>query len=160
VQSKSREERRAQADISNAGLRAWLPELCVMKRRHGRPVSLTEPLFPGYLFVDMDPASPQEWQAVRWARGVRDVVRDGTGPLPVPASAMAVLLGRFKEGVVDEPSPLIPGARVRVTTGPMACLEGLVLASPTPQHRVQVLMELLHRELTVELDEFDLERIS
>jgi hypothetical protein len=42
----------------------------------------------------------------------------------------------------------------------MAYLEGLVLASPTPQHRVRVLMQLLHRELSVELDVFDLERVS
>ena len=160
AQTKPHKERRALAHVVAAGLQAWLPELTTTKRRHGRPVALREPLFPGYVFVVMDPTSPPDWQAVRWARGVRNVVGDGTGPLAVPASVMAGLLGRFKDGAVEEPSFLTPGAHVRVTTGPMAYLDGLILTSPTPQHRVRVLMRLLHRELTIELDAFDLERVS
>jgi transcriptional antiterminator RfaH len=160
VQSKPRAERRALAHIMDAGLRAWLPEVSTTRRRHGRPVTLLEPLFPGYLFVVMDPTSPREWQAVRWARGVRDVVGDGTSPLLVPEPAIAALLARFGDRVVQEPPFLTPGAHVRIARGPMEYLEGLLLESPTPQHRVRVLMQLLHRQLIVEVDAFDLERVS
>jgi len=160
AQTKPHEERRALVHVVDAGLQAWLPEISVTKRRHGRPVALREPLFPSYLFVVLDPASPQDWQAVRWARGIRNVVGDGTGPLSVPVAAMEGLLRRFRDGAVEAPSFLIPGAHVRVTRGPMAYLEGLVLARTTPQHRVRVLMQLLHRELAIELDAFDLEGVS
>jgi transcriptional antiterminator RfaH len=159
AQTKPREERRALASIADAGLRAWLPELNVTKRRHGRPVSLLEPLFPGYLFVDMDPTFPLEWQAVRWGRGVRSIVGDGSAPLSVPEEAMAALRARFGEQVVQVPSPFLPGTRVRVIGGPMVYLEGLLLEAPTPQSRVRVLMQLLHRELVVEMDTFELERV-
>lgn len=160
VQTNPRKERRALAHISDAGLRAWLPEISVPKRRHGRPVRLLEPLFPSYLFVTMDPALPSDWSVVRWGRGVRDIVGDGTEPLLVPEPVMGVLHARFGERVTEAPSPLIPGARVRVVDGPMVDLEGLIVEAPTPQSRVRVLMQLLHRELIVEMDGFDLERIS
>jgi hypothetical protein len=42
----------------------------------------------------------------------------------------------------------------------MMYLEGLLVENPTPQHRVRVLMQLLRRELTVEVDVFDLEPVS
>ena len=160
VQTNLRKERRALAHISDAGLRAWFPEISVTKRRHGRPVRLLEPLFPSYLFVTMDPALSSEWSVVRWGRGVRDIVGDGTGPLLVPEPVMGVLHARFGERVTEASSPLIPGARVRVVDGPMVDLEGLIVEAPTPRSRVRVLMQLLHRELIVEMDGFDLERIS
>ncbi len=160
VHTKPHKERQAATEFTGARLRAWLPELGVLKRRHGRPVQLTEPLFPGYLFVVLDPTVPQEWNAVRWARGVRDVVGDGLAPLPVPEPAMAALRVRFGESAVLKRECFIPGGRVRVARGPMMYLEGLLLESPTPQHRVRVLMQLLRRELTVELDMFDLEPVS
>jgi transcriptional antiterminator RfaH len=102
VRTKAYAERCARTHIAAAGLRAWLPEISVMKRRHGRPTPLTEALFPGYLFAVMDPAVPEQWQAVRWARGVREVVGDGADPLPVPDAAMTVLLARFGTGVVPD----------------------------------------------------------
>lgn len=160
VRTKPREERRALVYIMAAGLRAWLPEINVLKRRHGRPALLTEALFPSYLFVVMDPTKPPQWQAVRWARGVRDVVGDGASALPVPAAAMTALLARFGGGVVQDLPSLTPGTRVRVLRGPMAYLEGLLVEQPTPRQRVRVLMQLLHREMVVELDAVDLERVS
>lgn len=160
MHTNPREEKRALAHISDAGLRAWLPEINVAKRRHGRPVRLLEPLFRRYLFVVMDPALPSEWSAVRWGRGVRDIVGDDTGPLLVPETVMAVLHAKFGERVAEAPSPLLPGVRVRVVDGPMVDLEGLIAEAPTPQSRVRVLMRLLHRELIVEMDAFGLERIS
>jgi transcriptional antiterminator RfaH len=160
VRTKPREERRALAHITAAGLRAWLPEINVTKRRHGRPTPLTEPLFPSYLFVVMDLAVPAQWQAVRWGRGVRDVVRHGADVLPVPETAMTALLARFGRGITQNLSFLAAGTRVRVMRGPMVHLEGLLVESPTPQQRVRVLMQLLHRELVIELDALDLERVS
>jgi transcriptional antiterminator RfaH len=160
VHTNPREERRALAHISGAGLRAWLPEINVPKRRHGRPVRLLEPLFPRYLFAVMDPVLPSEWQVVRWGRGVRDIVREGVGPLPVSEPVILALYARFGERATEAPSPLIPGVQVRVVDGPMVDLEGLIVEAPTPQSRVRVLMQLLHRELIVEMDAFGLERIS
>ena len=159
VQTNPHEEGRALAHISNTGLRAWLPEINITKRRHGRPVRLVEPVFPSYLFVVMDPTLPPEWHAVRWGRGVRDIVGDGTGPLAVPDSVMEVLHARFGARMT-EASPFTPGVRVRIVDGPMVDLEGLIVEAPTPRSRVRVLMQLLHRELVVEMDAFGLERIS
>ena len=160
VQTNPREERRALAHISDAGLKAWLPEIRVPKRRHGRPVRLLEPLFPTYLFVTMDPVEPSEWSVVRWGRGVRDIVGDGTGPLPVPEPVVDALYARFGERVQAASTPLIPGVRVRVVDGPMVDLEGMIVEAPTPQSRVRVLMQLLHRELIVEMDAFGVERVT
>ena len=90
VQTNPREESRAHAHISDAGLNVWFPKINVTKSRHGRPVRLLEPLFPSYLFVTMDPTLPSEWTVVRWGRGVRDIVSDGTGPPLVPEPVMGV----------------------------------------------------------------------
>lgn len=160
VHTNPREERRAFAHISDAGLRAWLPEINIPKRRHGRPVRLLEPLFPGYLFVAMDPAQPSDWFAVRWGRGVRDIVSDGAGPLLVPEPVIGALHARFGQRVTEASSCLVPGVRVRVVNGPMVDLEGLIVEALAPQSRVRVLMQLLHREVIVEMDAFAVEHIS
>jgi transcription antitermination factor NusG len=137
----------------------FLPKMETLRRRRQRSVRQVEPLFPSYLFVRMSHVANQ-WNAVRWAPGVKTVVGAGEVPVPVPDEAVDLLQARHNEGVIPWESTLRPGAHVRIKEGPLAGLMG-VLERPTSRaERVCVLLNLLRTSATVEVDIVDLEEVA
>src|SRR5262245_63629467 len=83
----------------------------------------TRPLFPGYCFLWVVAG----WWAARWSPGVCRIVLAGSVPAKVPASIIAELRGRERNGCVElpKPPPARPGDRVRLLHGPFAGHIGL-----------------------------------
>ena len=53
VATKARDESVARANLERQDYQVFLPTISLKKRRRGRWMSVTEPLFPGYLFVSL-----------------------------------------------------------------------------------------------------------
>lgn len=91
VATKPRQEYVAGVNLKRQGYRAILPLIEVSKRRRGKWVEAAEPLFSGYLFVRLklgkDNVAP-----IRSTLGCRDLVRTGSGLVPVPDPVMKTLL--------------------------------------------------------------------
>ena len=109
------------------------------------------PLFPGYLFVNVDLAS--EYHQVIWAPGVRDLVNLGGAPVPVDDLVVDQLRLRCDEqGVVHvSPTPLNRGDRVEIAEGPFAGLLATVETVMPRQRRIKLLVEFLARQTCVDL---------
>jgi len=131
-----------------ARYRVYQPLLREHRRSHGRKIIATPPLFPGYLFVWV----VRGWWDARWSAGVRRLVMDGEQPARVPENVIAEIKSREVGGFVELPRPrgLVPGMRVRVTSGPLHDQIGL-LGALRPHERVLVLLQLLGGERPVEL---------
>jgi len=131
-----------------ARYRVYQPLLREHRRSHGRKIIATPPLFPGYLFVWV----VRGWWDARWSAGVRRLVMDGEQPARVPENVIAEIKSREVGGFVELPRPrgLVPGMRVRVTSGPLHDQIGL-LGALRPHERVLVLLRLLGEERPVEL---------
>ena len=70
VHTRPHQERRAEANLLRQGYRAWLPQM-ERSRRHARRIeTVRTPLFPGYLFVELDIAR-EAWCAINGTFGVR-----------------------------------------------------------------------------------------
>jgi transcriptional antiterminator RfaH len=113
---------------------------------------VVRPLFPGYLFARL--VLPLDVPRVAFAPGVRRLVTfEGEAP-PVPDSAIEFL--RAQAGadglIVTRPRALPIGRRVRVTTGPLAGLVGIIENPPDARGRVSVLMDILRQQTRVSLD--------
>jgi transcriptional antiterminator RfaH len=155
VHAKPRQEAVALEHLGRQGFDAWLPRASVTRRRGERWVERVEPLFPRYLFLDVD-ADEMDVAPVRSTRGCVGLVRFGDRPARVPAQLISWLRGAadpetglHRVGRSLETS-LGPGARVRVLSGPFEGAEG-VLQSLRGEERALVFLDVLARAARVEL---------
>ena len=149
VATRPRQESIARDHLARQGYRVLLPEISLKKRCQSRWVQVVEPLFPGYLFVQLafgqDDAAP-----IRSTRGCRDLVRFGEHHPPVPAIVLEALMGQA--GSVMEAGPLFTaGEPVRIENGPFAGLTA-VFDMPQGDDRAQVLLEMLGKVQQVVVD--------
>jgi transcriptional antiterminator RfaH len=125
-------------------LTVFLPEVRRRIRGHLRRT----PLFPGYLFVEIDLEST-EASAVNTTPAVIRLVAFGGRPQPVSGRVIGALQARLAE--IDEQGglpqhPFRVGDRVRLKEGPLAGLEAVFVGPMRPAERVRVLLEFLGQE--------------
>lgn len=97
------------------------------------------PLFPRYLFVQLDLAS--QLDLVRYAPGVGRFVSFGERIEPVPDQVVAELIQRCDANGVLLAEELQPGQAVRVTTGVFEGFRGIITERRGDQ-RVRLLLQL------------------
>ena len=88
------------------------------RRSHARKVDeVRRPLFPGYLFVQVEPEKTG-WRPILSTYGVRTLVRCGNQPGLVDARFIHALRAREIDGAIVRPqAPYRIGQKVRVTGG-------------------------------------------
>jgi transcriptional antiterminator RfaH len=155
VQSKPRQESVAEENLSRQGYHSYLPQVRVRKRRRGKWLKVVEPLFPRYLFIQVDPDA-QSLAAVRSTLGVAGLVRFGQQLKPVPDEVIDFL--RHAEDPdthqhLADQWPHQPGDTVRVLEGPFNGLNGIFQSvSGEGEGRALLLIELLGRQNTVQVN--------
>lgn len=150
VNTLPHQERRAEENLLRQGFRAWLPSM-LRSRRHARRFDVVHaPIFPGYLFVGLDPAG-EHWKRINGTFGVRRLLTQGEKPQLLPEEFVAGLREGMDENGICTPSPrssLDPGTRVRVVAGPFAdCLA--TVAELAPGDRIRLLLSVLGGEVAV-----------
>jgi len=148
AQVEPRRERLASYTLGLAGYEIYQPLLREQRRSHGRKITVTPPLLPGYLFVWV----VRGWWDARWSPGVVRLIMDGLLPARVPDAVIGEIRSRERGGFVELPRPhgLTPGMRVRVIGGPLQNQIGL-LGALRAHERVLVLLNLLGGQQRVEL---------
>lgn len=104
---------------------------------------LTEPLFPGYLFIRLDRVN-DNWHPIRSTRGVNGIVRFNHDPLPVQDEIIEHIRVRLEGSAAQEPY-LTFGEHVRITEGPFSPLEAIFVAKDG-NARVVLLLNVLQQE--------------
>jgi transcriptional antiterminator RfaH len=153
VHSKPREERRALANLANQGYPCYLPECVVTKVRRGRRTLVREPLFPRYLFIELDDTlEARSWSPIRSSKGVTGLVAFGGAPVRVEP-ALIDGLRQQEARHQDEDTAFRPGETVVILDGPFRDLQG-VYHQACGEHRAFVLIEFLNRmpRISVALD--------
>lgn len=159
IQTKRYWERQVLQYLTLGGHHAFLPLIEVTRRHRTQRVALLEPLFPGYLFVQMASmeSDPKRWDAVRWCPGVRLILGTDDTPCPVLDGAVEAIQDRVRDlGFVRQLVGFASGSRVRFRTGPLADLEAVFDRDLPRAGRVRVLLELLGQQRSVEVDSLDL----
>ena len=148
VATKPRSEFVARQHLERQGFDVCLPQIALRKRRHGEWQQVTEPMFPGYVFVGVM-LGEVDIAPIRSTVGCVQVVRFGGRLVPVPALAMRTLLS-YAHAPLDKTKTFLAGARVRVKSGPFEGLEA-VFDQPKGAGRVQLLLTVLGSVRTVRL---------
>ena len=159
VQTKTGSEVLAAAMLEqHLGLATYLPE--VTQRRRG--AGGRQPLFPGYLFVESEPASFVR-SAVDGQPGVVRTVAVDHVPCRVEAAVVEALRARVAavnaQGGLPA-HPFKPGDAVRLTQGPLAGLEAVFVGPTTPAERVEVLLRFLGRQQVTRVAPEELEAVG
>jgi transcription termination/antitermination protein NusG len=159
VYTHCRHEARVEAALQHSGLEVYLPWVTTPSRRRDRRRLLTVPLFPGYLFVHVDPEAAGFGEIFK-VPGVVRVLGFKGGPTPVPEETIESI-----RAIVSSNQPFYPwphlhtGTLVRVLEGPLAGVIGVVQGR-TKKRRLIVSVELFRRAVAVELDREAVERWS
>jgi transcription antitermination factor NusG len=153
VWTHSRCEQLVCDQLAAKGFHPFLPRIDVWSRARNRRLVVSTPLFPGYLFLqdDLDKAAHVE---ARKCRGLACILGDGWDrPATVPAEEIEAIRRLVDSGVPALHHPYLrEGRRVRILSGPLAELEG-ILVKLRPEKGVVVLsVNLLQRSVAVEVD--------
>jgi transcriptional antiterminator RfaH len=152
IRSKPRAEAVARLNLERQGYRVYFPRIERSVRIRGRWTDRIEPLFPRYLFLNLD-VGAQSLGPVRSTVGVTQIVRFGADYAAVPEEIVSELMRREDPGTglhrLQRPV-FAPGDAVRVLEGPFHGLEG-VFECQDGGERVLILLELLGRGARVRL---------
>jgi transcriptional antiterminator RfaH len=157
VATKARAEAVAAEHLARQGFGVCAPQLRVKKRRRGQWQWVVEPLFPGYVFVQLT-LGEQDIAPIRSTVGCRGLVRFGGTPQPVPEVIISPLLAMNDQPVALD-SALKAGDRVRIEEGAFAGLEA-VFTLPKGEDRVQVLIDILGGTQRIVLDKEAISRVD
>lgn len=143
--------------LSHKGYEVYLPLYRSARQWQDRVKQLWLPLFPGYVFLceGMD----RQLQILS-TPGVIHIVAWGGQPAIVPESQLDAVRRILQSRLNVEAHPYLQsGDRVRVKTGPLMGLEG-ILIRPKGVARLLISMEMLGRSAAVEIDVRNVERIG
>lgn len=159
VNTHVHQESRAAAQLRRQNFDAWVPTY-MRRRRHARREDVVSaPLFPGYLFVHIEPEL-QAWSMINSTLGVKRLVCNGDRPAPLPAGFVDDLKITLQSGAFVLPEAQFgPGDEVRITEGPFGEFSGTILRLG-PQERVSLMLNILGRDTEVVVPKRLLSRAS
>lgn len=151
-----RHEKCVAQQIEQRSIACFLPMYRSMRRWKDRRKELELALFPGYVFVRL--ALKDRFRVLQLPSAVRLVSFNGQ-PAVLPESEIEDLKQRLSRGGSIEPHPYLSvGRRVRVCSGPMQGLEGIIVRCKD-RCRIVFSVDLIMRSMAVEVDEYDVEPV-
>lgn len=142
-------EKRVAHGLGRRTVECYLPLYGSVRRWKDRRVRLETPLFPGYVFVKI---ALRERLRVLQVPGVARLVAFEGYPAPVPDEDIEAIRTCLAGEHTLRPYPYLQrGQRVRVLSGPLAGLTGVVVRRKK-QTRLVISFDLLMRSVAVEVD--------
>jgi transcription antitermination factor NusG len=143
--------------LSSKGQEVYLPLYRSVRRWADRVKHVWLPLFPCYMFIR---GGTDRQLQVLTTPGVIQIVGWGGHPAIVSMEELDAVRRIIESSLTVEPHPFLRcGDRVRVKSGPLLGLEG-ILTRTKGTARLVVSMEMLGRSAAVEIHESQVERIG
>jgi transcription antitermination factor NusG len=149
-------EKRVALQLTERSVKHFLPLYESVRRWKDRRRKLQMPLFPGYIFVRLalrDRHQVLQVPGVAWLVGFKGL------PCALPDSEVEAMQTCSERKACLQPYPYVQvGRRVRVTCGPLAGLEGIVVRKKN-RMRLVISLDLIHRSAAVEVEAEDVQGI-
>ncbi len=157
VYTTPRHEKRIATHCQQRQIESFLPLYQEVRQWKNRcKVKLDLPLFPSYLFVHI---AREERFRVLNVPGVLNILGSGSDLFPVEDEYIS-LLRQGLDAHKIEPHPLVEiGDRVRITSGAMAGMEGILIRKKN-ELRVVIKVAMLERSIAVEVTSTDIEFVG
>ena len=145
VQHKSAQGDRAVAHLQNQDVACFFPKITVEKIRAGKRTKKLEPLFHGYLFVNLEQTDPM-WAKLRSTRGIIRVVSFANKP----AAIQDEVIQHIRNGLdtVAEQGGIKAGQPVELEDGPFRGISAIFQAYDG-EERAIVLINFMQKQQRV-----------
>ena len=143
--------------LSARGFEVFLPQYRTVHRWKDRDKELLLPLFPNYVFLH---GGLDRMLTLVTAPGVHSLVSWGGRAANIPWEEIEAVRRLVESSYQVEPHPFLKcGDRVRVTSGPLEGIEG-ILVRRSRGYRLVLSVEMLSQSASVEVDTSRVERVS
>jgi transcription antitermination factor NusG len=152
-----RHEKRVHEDLRLRAIESFLPLYkTVHLWKNGCKARVDLPLFPGYVFVKIDPR--ERFKALNLP-GAVSIVGSVNGPWPLQDEEIISLRARLQSHHFEPYPYLTVGQKVRIKSGPLADMTGY-LVRQSGGFRVVLSVELIRQAAAVEVNADDVEPIE
>lgn len=133
INTKPKKEFQVEKLFTEGGFRIYNPKYLYEKK--------VKPFFPGYEFIYFD--YPAQYRMVKYTRGVKRVVGNREGPIPIEPEVVEQVKLREVVGLIEldkygeEPQV---GDEIEVMEGPMKGLRGIFKRAASEKERVLILL--------------------
>jgi len=133
LNTKPKKETQVERLFEEGGFTIYCPKYVREKR--------VSPFFPGYAFLRFE--FPEQYQMVKYTRGVKRVVGNDEGPTPIPEEIVLGIKARERDGLIffekygEEPGV---GDEIEVVEGPLKGLKGIFRKEAGDSERVMILL--------------------
>ena len=148
LQVKPKQEARALENLQRQGGECYYPKILIEKLSRGKRFEVGEALFPGYLFINVQPEqNGLTYTSIRSSRGVSKIVGFGAEPIKVPETLIEQI--KYREhadsmGFIAKDLPQ-PGDNINILQGPFKGLKA-VFSHTDGMQRSIVLINLLNQQ--------------
>lgn len=147
LQHKPTQGDRALENLQNQQVACFYPKIEVEKIKAGKRTRKLEPLFPGYLFINLEPSDPQ-WGKLRSTRGVLRVVSFANKPAAIADEVIQHI--RDSLNTVAEQGGIRPGQSVELDEGPFKGIRA-IFQSYDGEERAVVLISFMQKQQRVKV---------
>lgn len=154
IQHKPGQGERALDNLQYQDVRCFYPKIAVEKIQAGKCSRRLEPLFPGYLFINIDQRDPL-WAKLRSTRGVLRLVSFANKPATIDDDVIDHI--RHSLDTVTEHGGIKPGDTLQLQNGPFSGLDA-VFQAYDGQERAIVLISFMQRMQRVKVSVSALKR--
>ncbi|MFQ5788187.1 MAG: transcription termination/antitermination protein NusG [Thermodesulfobacteriota bacterium] len=157
VYTRARHEKIVNSSLAEKDIETFLPLIDVISRWKDRKKKVQLPLFPGYLFVNMNLMELNEIFNVLNTHGVVRILGNNGEPIPIPIEQIEATRKLIETKLKFSPFPYYPeGTEVVVVRGPLEGVRGRILQI-RGTYRLILSVNLIKRSVSVEVDIRDIE---
>lgn len=142
LQHKPAQGDRALAHLQNQDIFCFYPKISVEKVKGGKRISKLEPLFPGYLFVNLEPVDAS-WAKLRSTRGVLRVVGFSGQPAKISDEVIQHIKDNLQAVAVQ--GGIQAGCKVQLQEAPFEGLDAIFQAFDG-EERAVVLIDFMQKQ--------------
>ena len=154
VYTKPQHERKVNTHLSQEGITTFLPEIERWSRRKDRKKKVCYPIFPGYIFINTDLGRDSRLKIIK-TKGVVRILNTNGIPTSIPEHQIEAIQRLVENRKTISPHPYLKkGQTVQVISGPLKGLEGIFISDKC-KGKLVISIDILHRSVSVEIDEKD-----
>ncbi|MGX1201858.1 transcription/translation regulatory transformer protein RfaH [Marinobacter sp. MBR-105] len=147
LQHKLAQGDRAVQHLQNQDIACFYPKIEVEKIKAGKRTKKLEPLFPGYVFVNLEQTDPM-WAKLRSTRGVLRIVSFANRPAPIDDEVIAHIKNSMEK--VAEQGGIKPGQPIELDDGPFKGINAIFQAYDG-EERAIVLITFMQKQQQVKV---------
>ncbi len=152
VHVRSRHEFKVTERLVKSGIDAFLPVVERMRKWKDRKKVIAFPLFPSYLFVRIGENGSQKLAVLKTPGVVRFIGQTYGEPEQVPDDQVLSLQKLVESKEFLDPYPYLKeGKRVRIKSGPLAGVEG-ILVERQGLHNLVLSVDILRQGVSIQVE--------